>query len=67
MALLKKQNTGITAMDELSIYFQLFKTYDLEGKPNEALRVLQRGYEKTKAKNEGLLYTIGYYYIDKKN
>src|ERR1039457_7710744 len=66
MALLKKQNTGITAMDELSIYFQLCKTYDLEGKPNEALRVLQEGYEKTKAKNEGLLYTIGYYYIDKK-
>lgn len=65
MALLKKQ-TGITAMDELSIYFQLFKTYDLEGNPNEALRVLQEGYEKTKAKNEGLLYTIGYYYIDKK-
>lgn len=65
MAILKKQNTGKTAMDDLSVYFQLFKTYDLEGKSDKALAVLQDGYEKTKAKDEALLYTIGYYYIDK--
>ncbi len=66
MALLKKQNTGITAMDNLTIYFQLFKVYDLDGKTDEALKILQDGYNKTKEKDEGLLYTIGYYYIDKK-
>ena len=66
MALLKKQNTGKTAMDNLTVYFQLYKVYDLDGKTDEALKVLQDGYEKTKAKDEGLLYTIGYYYIDKK-
>jgi tetratricopeptide (TPR) repeat protein len=65
MEILKKQNTGKTAMDDVSVYFQLFKTYDLDGKPDEALRVLQGGYEKTKSKDEALLYTIGYYYIDK--
>lgn len=65
MEILKKQITGKTAMDEVSVYFQLFKTYDLNGKPDEALKVLQDGYEKTKAKDESLLYTIGYYYIDK--
>ena len=66
MALLKKQNTGITAMDNLTTYFQLYKVYDLDGKTDKALSTLQEGYEKTKAKDEGLLYTIGYYYIDKK-
>ncbi len=66
MALLKKQNTGMTAMDNLTIYFQLFKVYDLDGKTGEALKTLQEGYDKTKEKDEGLLYTIGYYYIDKK-
>lgn len=66
MALLKKQNTGKTAMDNLTVYFQLYKVYDLDGKTDEALRVLQDGYDKTKEKDEGLLYTIGYYYIDKK-
>ena len=65
MALLKKQNTGKTAMDNLTVYFQLYKVYDLDSKTDEALKVLQDGYEKTKAKDEGLLYTIGYYYIDK--
>ncbi|MEJ7823215.1 MAG: alpha/beta hydrolase-fold protein [Chitinophagaceae bacterium] len=66
MALLKKQETGITAMDNLTVYFQLYKAYDLDGKTGEALKTLQEGYEKTKEKDEGLLYTIGYYYIDKK-
>jgi hypothetical protein len=66
MALLKKQNTGVTAMDNLTIYFQLFKVFDLDGKTDEALKTLQGGYDKTKDKDEGLLYTIGYYYIDKK-
>lgn len=66
MALLKKQNTGITAMDNLTIYFQLFKVYDLDGKTDEALKTLQEGYDKTKEKDEGLLYAIGYYEIDKK-
>lgn len=65
MAILKKQNTGKTLLDDVSVYFQLFKIYDLEDKPDEALRVLKDGYEKTKSKDEGLLYTIGYYYIDK--
>ncbi|MBS1670035.1 MAG: hypothetical protein JST94_01020 [Bacteroidetes bacterium] len=65
MEILKKQTTGKTAMDEVSVYFQLSKTYDLAGKPDEALRVLQDGYEKTKSNDEALLYTIGYYYIDK--
>lgn len=66
MALLKKQKTGITAMDNLTVYFQLYKAYDLDGRTDEALKVLQEGYEKTKGKDEGLLYIIGYYYIDKK-
>ena len=66
MALLKKQKTGISAMDNLTVYFQLYKAYDLDGRTDEALKVLQEGYEKTKGKDEGLLYTIGYYYIDKK-
>jgi predicted alpha/beta superfamily hydrolase len=66
MALLKKQETGITAIDNLTVYFQLFKVYDLEGKTGEALKILQEGYEKTKEKDEGLLYRLGYYYIDKK-
>lgn len=66
MALLKKEGTGITAMDFLTVYFQLYRTYDLQGKQEEALKILQVGYEKTKEKDEGLLYTIGYYYIDKK-
>ncbi|MBO9684548.1 MAG: hypothetical protein J7502_18085, partial [Flavisolibacter sp.] len=65
MQILKKQNTGKTLMDEVSVYIQLFKTYDLAGKPDEALRVLLDGYEKTKLKDETLLYYIGYYYIDK--
>ena len=66
MALSKKQETGITKMDDLTVYFQLFKIYDLEGKTGEALKTLQEGYEKTKEKDEGLLYRIAYYYIDKK-
>jgi uncharacterized protein len=66
MAILKKENTGKTALDNLTAYFQLYKVYDLDGKTDEALKALQDGYDKTKAKDEGLLYTIGYYYIDKK-
>jgi tetratricopeptide (TPR) repeat protein len=64
MALLKKQNTGKSLMDDLSVYFQLAKVYDLDGKPDEALQVLQEGYLNTKAKNESMLYIIGYRYID---
>lgn len=66
MALSKKQETGITAMDDLSVYFQLFRVYDLDGKTEKALEILKEGYEKTRERNEGLLYRIGYYYIDKK-
>lgn len=66
MAILKKENTSKTALDDLTAYFQLYKVCDLDGKTDEALKVLQDGYEKTKDKDEGLLYTIGYYYIDKK-
>jgi predicted esterase len=66
MAILKKENTDKTALDNLTAYFQLYKVYDLDGKTGEALKALQDGYEKTKDKDEGLLYTIGYYYIDKK-
>jgi predicted esterase len=66
MAILKKGNTGVTALDNLTAYFQLYKVYDLDGKTNEALKALLNGYDKTKDKDEGLLYTIGYYYIDKK-
>ncbi len=64
MALLKKQNTGKSAMDNVSVYFQLSKVYDLDGKPDEALKILQEGYANTKAKTENLLYVIGYRYID---
>jgi tetratricopeptide (TPR) repeat protein len=64
MALLKKQNTGKSLMDDVSVYFQLSKVYDLDGKPDEALKVLQEGYLNTKAKNESMLYIIGYRYID---
>jgi hypothetical protein len=64
MALLKKQNTGKSAMDDVSVYFQLAKVYDLDKKPDEALKVLQEGYLNTKAKNESMLYIIGYRYID---
>lgn len=66
MAILKKESTGKTALDNLTAYFQLYKVYDLDGKTDEALKALQGGYDKTKDKDEGLLYTIGYYYIDKK-
>jgi len=66
MALSKKQETGISAMDDLSVYFQLFRVYDLDGKTDKALETLEEGYEKTREINEGLLYRIGYYYIDKK-
>ncbi|HMG07496.1 MAG TPA: alpha/beta hydrolase-fold protein [Mucilaginibacter sp.] len=65
MALLKKRNTGKSAMDDLTVYFQLAKVYDLDGKTDQALKILQEGYLNTKAKNEGLLYAIGYRYIDK--
>jgi len=65
-ALQKKQMTGKTAMTELAVYFQLFRTLDQQGKSREAAKVLEDGYEKTKEKDEGLLYTLGYYYIDKK-
>ena len=66
LAFLKQQNTGISLMNELAIYFQLYKVYDLDGKTDDAIKILQEGYDKTKKKDEGLLYTIGYYYIDKK-
>lgn len=66
LALAKKEQTGITRMDDLSVYFQLFRTYDMQGDTSEALRTLLRGYEKTKERNKGLLYRIGYYYIEKK-
>ncbi|MFD2874201.1 alpha/beta hydrolase-fold protein [Mucilaginibacter ximonensis] len=65
MALLKKQNTGKSYMDDISVYFQLAKVYDLDAKPDEALKILQEGYLNTKAKNESMLYVIGYRYIDK--
>lgn len=65
-AILKKENTGKTSLDNFTAYFQLYKVYDLDGKTDEALKALQDGYDKTKDKDEGLLYTIGYYYIDKK-
>ncbi|MES2378485.1 MAG: alpha/beta hydrolase-fold protein [Bacteroidota bacterium] len=64
MALLKKQNTGKSAMDDISMYVQLAKVYDLDGKPDEALKILQEGYLNTKEKNESMLYIIGYRYID---
>lgn len=66
MAILKKETTGKTALDDLTSYFQLYNVYDLDGKKEDALKTLLDGYEKTKDKDEGLLYTIGYYYIDKK-
>lgn len=66
LAIMKKQNTGVSAMDDVSMHFQLFKVYDLAGKTDDALKILQDGYEKTKNDDEGLLYTLGYYYIDKK-
>jgi hypothetical protein len=65
MALLKKQNTGKSAMDDISVYFQLSKVYDLDEKPDQALKILQEGYFNTKARTENLLYIIGYRYIDK--
>jgi tetratricopeptide (TPR) repeat protein len=66
MALLKNQETGISEMYPGIIYSNLHKIYDLQGHTNKALSVLQEGYEKTKDRDEWLLYTIGYYYIDKK-
>jgi hypothetical protein len=65
MALLKKQNTGKSAMYPTTVYFQLAKVYDLDGKADEALKILQEGYLNTKEKTENLLYVIGYRYIDK--
>lgn len=65
MALLKKQNTGKSALDGLTVYFLLAKVYDLEGKTDEALKILQEGYLNTKVKNEALLHVIGHRYIDK--
>ncbi|MGF7079287.1 alpha/beta hydrolase-fold protein [Mucilaginibacter sp. UYCu711] len=65
MALLKKQNTGKSAMDDVSVYFQLAKVYDLDGKTDEASDILQKGYLNTKVKTENLLHVMGYRYIDK--
>ena len=65
MALLKKRSTGKSSMGEVSVYYQLSKVYDLDGKPDDALKILQEGYLNTKSKTENLLYVIGYRYIDK--
>lgn len=66
IAILKNGETGRINLTSLSIYVQLFRVYDLQNKTNDALRILQEGFEKTKEKDEGLLYLLGYYYIDKK-
>jgi hypothetical protein len=66
MAILKNEETGRINLTSLSIYVQLFRVYDMQNKTKDALRILLDGFEKTKEKDEGLLYLLGYYYIDKK-
>ncbi len=66
MGLFKNGEMGRINLTSLSFYVQLFRVYDLQNKTNDALKILQEGFEKTKEKDEGLLYLLGYYYIDKK-
>ncbi|MEJ7823449.1 MAG: hypothetical protein WKF85_14085 [Chitinophagaceae bacterium] len=66
MAILKNEATGRITSTSLTIYVGLFRVYDIQNKTKDALRILLDGYQKTREEDEGLLYLLGYYYIDKK-
>lgn len=53
------QNTAVSGMSNaINIDFRFFKTYDLDGKPDEWLKIFQTGYVKTKDKDRSLLDTL---------